>query len=197
MRRKQLFLMFLIISGFSWFSVRAQVDQDVNDRVARYKADKSIDFANWPKQGKIIQHFPDISNTVAYFSTNACFLKDHVSSEVKGIKYKRDIYRSWRENNGKKEELSIWITVTESVPQAHEYLLSRWANVSIPFTKHTKGVDVGLDVGDVCYVIPYPKGGIQLVWFTRANVVVEIRANGSFITQTAELARIVDDRIKK
>lgn len=192
--------MFVMVIGLSWFSTWAQVDKldkDVNDRIARYKADKNIDFENWPKEGKIIKHPHDISDTLVYFSTNANFLKDHELSEIKGMKYERYIYRAWRERDGQKEELSIWITVMESVIKAHEYLLLRWANVSTPFIKHAKGVDVGLNVGEVCYAIPYPKGGIQVAWFIRANTVVEIDANGSFATQVDNLAKKIDFEIKK
>lgn len=195
MQRKKLFLIFAMIIGLSYFSIGAQIDKDVSNRIAQYKADKSIDFANWPKQGKIIQQSLNITNTIISFATNAHFFTDHELSEINGMKYERYIYRVWREINNQKEELSIWITVMESVANAHEYLLLRWANVSIPFIKHTKGANVGLNVGDTCYVIPYPKGGIQMVWFIRANVVVEVRASELFVTQTSNLARVLDDTI--
>lgn len=196
MQWKQLFLILLIMNGLSWFSTWAQVEKDVSDRIELYKADKSIDFVHWPKQGKLVYRPPDLSNTLAYFSTNTSVLKSHESSQVGGMKYERVIYRTWRKKDSQKEELAVWVTVMESVGDAHNYLLSRWANVSAPSPKHTKGTDVGLGVGDVCFVISYPSGGIQVAWFIRANVVVEIRASGSFVTQTPNLVHVVDDSIR-
>jgi hypothetical protein len=186
----------LVISGLGCSSSCAQVHEDVNARIAEYRTDKTIGFSSWPKGGKLIHHSTDLSNTLARFSANAFLLKARESSEVDGRKYERVTYRTWRDNAGQKEELTIWVTVMESVTSAHDYLLSRWANVSAPLAKHTKGAEIGLDLGDVCFVVPHPAGGMQVVWFTEANVVIEIRANGSFVTQTPALARAVDENIR-
>lgn len=196
MQRTQLFWMLIMIGGLSWSSTWAQVEKDAGDRIAQYKTDKTIDFANWPKQGDLILHPPDLSNTIVRVFTNAIYLKSHKLSEVDGMQYERTTYRTWQERDGQKEELAIWVTSMESVKNAHEYLLFRWANVSAPYQKHTKGHDVGLDVGDICFVMPHRTGGIQVAWFIRANVVIEIRANGSFMAQVSALTRAIDNDIK-
>lgn len=195
MRRAYYYFILLMISGFCWSATWAQVEKDADDRIARYKTDKTIDFVNWPKQGNLILHPSDLSNTIARISADAKFLKGHELSEVNGMKYERTTYRTWRERDGQKEELTIWVTSMESVKNAHKYLLSRWANVSAPYQKHTKGHDVGLDVGDICFVMPHRTGGIQVAWFIRANIVVEIRASGSFVTQTSNLAHVVNNTL--
>jgi len=189
-------VLILMISGFCWSSTWAQVEKDAGDRIARYKADKSIDFANWPEQGKLIIHPSDLSNTIAKFSGKAVYLKDHKLSEIDGIKYERTTYRTWQARDGQQEELSVWVTSMGSVTNAHEYLLSRWANVSAPYQTHTQGHAVGLDVGDICFVMTNRVGGIHVAWFIRANVVIEIRAGGSFMTQVSDLARAIDNDIK-
>lgn len=197
MQSKKRHLIFIAIIFLGLAPTWAQVDQDVNDRIAQYKVDTYIDFDNWPKEGIIIQTAPDISDIIASFVTNASFLIDHVSSELMGTKYKRDIYRAWREINGQKEELSIWSTIMETEQEAHEFLLSRWANVSTPFIKHIRGRDIGLVAGNVCFVIPHRSQGIQVTWVIRANTLVEINANGGLVMQTSNLTHVVDGTIKE
>lgn len=197
MKKYLMLLVVIVIGGFASAQSVTQSDNDVRDRISHYKADKSIDFANWPKDGELILHTPDLSNIVTRVSEQAMFLQDEEVSEVNGHPCRRSIYRAWRSGDNDTEELAVRVSVMDSVDQAHEYLLSRWANVAMPSLKRVRGADVGLDVGDVCFAIPNASGELQVIWFIKANVVVEIRGSGTFINKISDLARSVERNIYK
>jgi hypothetical protein len=158
------------------------------------------DYANWETgSGKVIPGVK-ISEKVLQKLNNIKMeraWKKDISSigKVEGIPY--SIIRKYWKSEDKNSLLDVTMVVAPTSEAARKFLIMRYAASQIgPSLVKPAGRDFGIDIGKTCFVTRTGEmSNLSSIDFIRDNVVIMIKAEGSFRTELEAMARELDESL--
>lgn len=157
------------------------------------------DYANWKTgSGKVIPGVKISENVLQKFGSTMmkrAWKKDIYSTgKVDGTPHSYSIIRKYWKSEDKNSFLDVTMVVAPTPEAARKYLILRYAGSQVgPNLVRPAGRDIGIDLGSVCFVTRTKElGSLSSIDFIRNNVVIMIRAEGSFRMELEAVAREVD-----
>lgn len=184
---------FCLWSGNLWGAPQEISRERINQVMERY------DYANWEAGDGKVTPGVKISETVLQkFGSKRmkrAWKKDIYSTgKVGGTPYSYSIIRKYWKSEDKNSFLDVTMVVSPTPEAAKKYLILRYAGSQVgPDLVRPAGRDIGIGLGSVCFVSRTKElGSLSSIDFIRNNVVIMIRAEGSFRMELEAMAREVD-----
>jgi len=160
------------------------------------------DYANWEAgSGKVIPGVKISENVLQKFDSTTmkrAWKKDIYSmGKVEGTPNSYSIIRKYWKSEDKNSLLDITMVVAPTPEAARKYLILRYAGSQLGANLvKPAGRNLGIDIGKTCFVTRSGEAGnLSSIDFIRDNVVIMIKAEGSFRTELEPMARELDDRL--
>jgi hypothetical protein len=158
------------------------------------------DYINWDAgNGKVIPGVKISENILQKFNNikmKRAWKKDISSmGKVEGIPY--SIIRKYWKSEDNNSLLDVTMVVAPTSEAARKFLIMRYAASQIgPSLVKPAGRDLGIDIGKTCFVTGTGEmGNLSSIDFIRDNVVIMMKAEGSFRSKLEPMARELDERL--
>jgi hypothetical protein len=174
----------------------------VSQEIPREKIEQVMEkygYDNWEVgDGKVTPGVKISENVLQKFARTtmkSAWKKDiYNTGKVRGTPHSYSFIRKYWKSEDKNSFLDVTMVVSPTPEAAKKYLILRYAGSQMgPNLIRPAGRDIGIDLGSVCFVTRTKElGSLSSIDFIRNNVVIMIRAEGSFRTELETMARELD-----